>query len=292
MTDLPPDITNDPRYRRVHDERERSAAEARGSQAFHLRTTRIFILATAAAAITGGLLLYGIEAKADPSRWLVDQLANGTVKITLAVVQGLCLAAAAGSGYILGARDPRKRWIEARLRAEEGRLLLASRALTIGHALGPDAFRKAGAWFADFIEEQRGHLDASARRRDRSALRLVFLGAILAGLAALAGGLAGIDQSFVVVLLAVFGVSAPALVAAVESWGKAAADAKRAELHAGSWSALSALLDDLPAFEAAVQANDLGAATAFAERVFEVLRRDHAGFAAVQGEAVVAAANV
>ena len=60
-----------------------------------------------------------------------------------------------------------------------------------------------------------------------------------------------------IVLFAIFNISAPALVAAVKRRGGAKADAKRAELHAQSWAALNALLDDLPKFIGAVEANKL-----------------------------------
>ncbi len=76
--------------------------------------------------------------------------------------------------------------------------------------------------------------------------------------------------------------------AAIEKWGEATTDVKRAELHADSWSALSALRDDVPAFEASIAAHDLAGAEAFADKVYEVLRKDHAGFAASQRLAIAA----
>lgn len=285
MTDLPPEITNDPRYRRAHDERERHAAEARSSQALYLRMTQIFVMASAIAAIAGGLVLYGTDATPNTGDTTqVHWLAGGTVRTGLIILQGLGLAAAAGSGYLLGRREPRKRWVSARLRAEDGRLTLAARALSIGHEKGADTFRQAGAWFIGFMEDQLRHLDKSAQRRGNAAFRGIVVASMLAGLAALAAALTGFDSQTLVVALAIFGVSVPALTAAIEKWGEATADGKRADLHNASWSALNALRDDVPKFQAAVDSNDLDNAMAFADRVFQVLRNDHAGFASAQGE--------
>ena len=206
----------------------------------------------------------------------------------LIVLQCISLAVAAGCGYLLGRREPGKRWVAARLKAEEGRLLLADRALRIGHENGAEVFGHAGAWFLDFFDGQISHLENSATRRDRSAMQGLVVAAILAALAALASGLTGFNSQTLAVTLAIFGVGVPAIMAAIEKWGEATTDVKRAELHADSWSALSALRDDVPAFEASIAAHDLAGAEAFADKVYEVLRKDHAGFAASQRLAIAA----
>ncbi len=286
-TNLPEEIAADPRFSRVDDERKRYAATARTSQARYLWLTRAFVIGSTFAAIAGGLVLYGAEAKPDAdSPILLHWLADGLFRTALIAVQCVSLAVAAGSGYLLGRREPGKRWVAARLKAEEGRLLLAERALRIGHEKGTEAFAQAGGWFLGFLEGQIDHLEKSASRRDRSALQGLVVAAVLAALAALASGLTGFNSKALAVTLAIFGVGVPAIMAAIEKWGEATTDGKRAELHAGSWSALSALRDDIPAFEASIAAHDLPGAEAFADRVFEVLRTDHAGFAASQGQAV------
>lgn len=285
---LPPEIVEDPRWRRLAETRERDAAAARAAQRSYLRLTTTTIVSTAAAAILGGLVLYGVETDPAPDhRLLVRLLADGHLRTGLVVVQGLCLAAAAAGGALLGARDPRTRWVEARLRAEDGRLRLAERALRLGHERGPEAFRAAGDWFESFVESQRGHLRRSADRRDRAARRLALAAALLAGLGALAAALTGLQAGLIVVAVAIFGVSAPALVSAVQSLGRERADARRAKLHERSWRALTALLERTPEFRASVAAADLEGALAYAEAVFDVLRRDHAGFAAAhEGEEI------
>ena len=116
------------------------------------------------------------------------------------------------------------------------------------------------------------------------------LSVILAALAALASGLTGFNSKTLAVTLAIFGVGVPAIMAAIEKWGEATTDGERAELHERSWSSLSALRDDIPVFQAAIDAHDLAGAEAYAERVFAVLRSDHAGFAASQGQSVAGAA--
>lgn len=282
---LPEEIADDPRYRRVHDERKRHSADAVTSQSRYLWLTRLFVVGSAVAAITGGLVLYGSEAQpAADSPLLLRMLADGPVRGGLIALQCLSLAVAAGSGYLLGRREPGKRWVAARLKAEEGRLLLADRVLRIGHEKGTGTFRQAGDWFLAFLEEQISHLENSARRRDQSALRGLIVASVLAALAALASGLTGFNSKTLAVTLAIFGVGVPAIMAAIEKWGEATTDDRRAELHKRTWSELSALRDDIPAFNEAVDAHDLAGAEAFAERVFTVLRSDHAGFAASQGQ--------
>ena len=287
MTGLPPEITGNSRFRRVQDDRARDAAKARAAQALYLRLTRLFVIGSTVAAIAGGLVLYGAEASPDAeSPLLVRWLADGSpARIGLIVLQALGLAAAAGGGYLLGRREPGKRWIAARLRAEEGRLELARRALTIGHEAGPEAFRGAGTWFLSFIEDQLRHLDTSARRRDRASFYGLVLAALLAALGALASALTGFNSRTLVVVLAIFGVGVPALTAAVERWGEATAAGKRATLHENSLSALSALRDEAPAFNIAIDAHDLGGAMRFADRAFDILRKDHEGFSTIQGKA-------
>lgn len=288
MIDLPTAITKDPRYRRIHDEHERHAIEARTAQALYLMLTRVFIIAGAITAITAGLVLYGTEASVDADSLIVRSLAEGsTGRNGLIVVQGIFLAVALFCGYLLGRREPGRGWVGARLRAEEGRLQLARRALSIGHEKGVAQFNDAGSWFLAFMEEQLNYLDAGARRRDKSAFRGMIFAAILVALTGLAGVLTGFDSKTLAVVLAIFGVSLPLLVTAVESWGQATADDKRAKLHGGSWTALNALHDDVPAFQTALAERDLEVALGFADRVFEVLRHDHESFASVQGESNV-----
>lgn len=290
---LPDEIAADPRFSRVEDEQKRYSAAAKTSQARYLWLTRAFVVGSTFAAIAGGLVLYGSEAQPDDSSpILLHWLAAGQFRSAVIAVQCVSLAIAAGCGYLLGRREPGKRWVAARLKAEECRLLLADRVLRIGHEKGAEAFGHAGVWFLDFLEGQISHLENSASHRDRSALQGLIVAAVLAALAALASGLTsgltGFDSNALAVMLAIFGVGVPAIMAAIEKWGEATTDGKRAELHADSWSALSALRDDVPAFEASIAVNDLSGAQAFADRVFEVLRIDHAGFAASQRQAISA----
>ena len=199
------------------------------------------------------------------------------------LLQALCLGVAGYCAHLLGAREPGRRWIEHRLKAEDGRQRMARLVLTIGHEKGPDVFRNAGDWFIVFIDDQLHHLEGSAERRDRARGSLASVGALLASLMALTAALASLSQQWVIVLVAFAGVCAPALIAAVKSWGEATADAQRAELHAATWSSLNQIRRDVAAFRAAVEAHDLDASLAYADKVFAVLRQDHAGFAAVHG---------
>lgn len=286
MTELPVKIREDARFSRLYRLREHDAAIARRAQARFRRLTGQIILGTAAASVAGGLVLYGMEAEPDESRWLVDKLARTDTRTALLIVQGGFLALAAYAGYVLGERRPGERWVVHRLRAEDGRLELARRALKIGHELGPNVFRQVGEWFISFVEGQRDHLRDATDRRDRAAESLAVLGAVLTGVLALAGAIAGIRQEVVVVFIAILGVCSPALVAAIQSWRGAVQDQKRAALHDSSWRALNQLGEREPEFQAAIDASDFDSAMAYVEEIFSVLRKDHAGFASIQDQMI------
>ncbi|MEM9388060.1 MAG: hypothetical protein AAGA68_23595 [Pseudomonadota bacterium] len=280
-TEPPASVARDIRYTRVYRVRESFARDARVAQKQYLRLTRAFIVTTALAAITGGLLLYGLEAEEDPGRPVVSLLAAQGIQLSLVVLEALCLAVAGYCGYVLGELDPRSRWKTRRLKTEEYRLLLASRVLELGHAAGPEDFCSAGDWFLAFFEGQLGYLEDSKDRHHRTVSTLIIFSGLLAGLLALATALTGFDNSVVVVAVALLGVVAPAIASALRSWGEATASKRRAKFHEESWLQLMELSDRVPAFEAALAGHDLDGAQRFANQVFRVLRRDHEGFASM-----------
>jgi len=123
------------------------------------------------------------------------------------------------------------------------------------------------------------YLSNRSQVHDRSAFVLALAGAILAGVTSLAAVLGGMDSKTVFALLALLGVCAPALVAALISWSESSADAYRAELHHRTWLALNSLRADQATFDAALEGNDLDGAMQYVNQVFEALRQDHVGFA-------------
>jgi hypothetical protein len=290
MTDLPEDVRQTPRYKALHEAREENASRARQCQATFKRLNTLFILATASAAVLGGLLLYGIDptpsdqaaAATGISEKLKASLGVPGLRKTLAVLQALALGLAAFAAYLLTQRDYAANWLDYRLKAENGRLDLAKLALEIGHAMGADSFRTAGAWFNDtFVAGQLAHLKDRGGTHDRRAFYLAVFGALISAIGIM-GTTIGTTGVPVMVLIAAFvGVLSPAFISALKSWSESSGDQGRAKLHHGTWEGLNALSGERDTFDAAVAANDLPGALAYAERVFTVLRSDHEGFAAL-----------
>ena len=101
---------------------------------------------------------------------------------------------------------------------------------------------------------------------------------------AVAGALSGLANALVLAAIGLIGVAAPAAAAAVQSWTEATAEAKREQLHAATEMELVNVMADANDFSGAISTNDLAGALAFAERVFEVLRKDHQAFADLFGD--------
>lgn len=282
LSTLPDEIRSAPRFVAIHEARERNAARARELQARHKRVSRGFILSTAAAAVFGGLVLYGLDTPAadlPESPRLKQYVADATVRTVLVVLQALALALAAYCGYILNALRHAEEQLECRMKAEQGRLDRAMAALEIGHAGGPTLFRAGADFFsAELIDGQLCYLARSVKTRRRSAETLAVIGAAIAAIGALAFGLNGLEGSAFLLFAALVGVVSPAFISALKSWREANGDQERARFHAATWDHLNTLRGERGAFDEAVSNNDLAAAKAFADRVLDVLRSDHEAF--------------
>ncbi|MFN5997833.1 MAG: hypothetical protein ACK47C_17035 [Paracoccaceae bacterium] len=290
MTDLPEDVHQSPRYKALHAAREENALRARQCQTVFSRLNTLFIVATACAAVLGGLLLYGIDpapAATEPagtelSGQLKDFLGIRLVRITVSILQALSLGLAAFAAYLLTQRDYAACWLDYRLKAEKGRLDLAKQALEIAHSKGTDPFRVTGTWFNDtFVAKQLEHLKDRGTKHDRRAFYLAVFGAVISAVGIMSATIGTTGVPVIVLIAAFIGVLSPAFISALKSWGEASGDQGRAKLHQGTWEALNALAGDRETFDAAIMANDLPGALAYAEQVFAVLRTDHEGFAAL-----------
>ena len=166
-----------------------------------------------------------------------------------------------------------------RLKAEHLRLELQKLALELGHELGPDQFRQAGDGFVAFSKGQRDWLQKNSEVRQHRSESLTVVAAAVAGIMAFAAAVSALKYEAVLAVVALLGVCTPALIAALKSWSEATLDRERAALHEKSRAALNDILGDQKTFDQAIDASDLAAASAYAERVFEVLRADHQGFA-------------
>ena len=134
MTDLLASIRTYPRYRSIHERREKHATEARQAQARYRRLTRGFIVASSTAAVIGGLVLYGIEASSSANN--PEQLSAGlhgfvshpNVQLVLLLLQAIAVGTAGFCAYVLNAQDYGRTWRETRAKAEE---LRQQRALVL-----------------------------------------------------------------------------------------------------------------------------------------------------------------
>ncbi len=292
MTDLPPPVMRSPRIQAQIAVREQAAALARRAQSAYRRLTALFVLATAFAAICSGLILYGIEAspQAD-SDWLLRFAHAPQVRTTLFVVQAVGLGVAAFCAYLLGARRHDQIWTRYRLEAEEGRLRLAALALELGHAQGPAEFQATGQAFLAFVHEQLDYLQTRVSAHDRSHRWISVGGAALAAIAALSSALASIENRSILAMIALIGVCTPALANALRAWSQSADDGTRGDLHRASWVALNLLYGERAEFEQAVAQHDLAGASRYADRVFDILRQDHLGFATIRHRAAQVSSN-
>lgn len=281
MTELPESITGHSEFQAANKEQKRFGTDARHQQASYKLNIKMLIISTAVSAIVGGLLLYGMEADAEGDEGLVKFIAGDVVQSLLVGLQAIALGIAGYAGFFLGRHNPKDAWIRSRIKAEDYRLRRAKCVLELSHAVNEDTFRTAGAWFSEFVERQDNHLKTSAALRANSSRSYVVVGGVLAGAVALAGGLAGLQLKFVAVLIAMLGVCAPALVSAINSWAAASADDARADLHNHSLTLLRDVSASETVFKKAIEDHDLPGALAYADRVFEVLRADHRGFAEI-----------
>lgn len=278
MPALPKEISDDPRYRAVSARRDEAARRARASRSAYRLLTAAFVVSTAVAAVGSGLALYGMQPPPEISAALHRWVADSTHRTPILFVVALALGAAAFAQHRLRAASFGKEWATQRGEAEAQRRERERLALKIGHERGPEALREAGREFGRFLDRQIEYHRASADRHRASSRSLGLAAAALAAIVAVAGGLAALNDGMVVVLVALVGVCAPALVAAVKSWSEATSDVQRAELHALTWDRLVAEQARMPEFTAAVEAGDLAAALGHAERVLEALERDTSEF--------------
>lgn len=283
-------IRRDPAFAHEQQTREENAAEARAAQSAYLRLTRLFVAATAAVAILAALSLYGTGAEGPEgqpvSAGLRAWLAGPEVRFWLRIAQALGVAAAAFAAFMLATQDHLGKWRAAREKAEAGRRERGRLALSVGHRLGPDGFRAGAAFFAaDLIDGQLKYLrDTIAAQQGRARQQIALTAGVVA-LAAAAPLLGGVEHAGLVLISALAAVMAPALFAGLKTWAEATGAGEREKLHAATRDLLGRIGAERAELEAAVAANDLPRALAYAERVFAALKTDVDGFLKITGAA-------
>jgi hypothetical protein len=285
LTDLPKSILDDPRYRSIRERREKYAAEARQAQARYRRLTKGFIAASLAAAVVGGLVLYGIDLtpRTDgperPGAALHGLVSDQNVRPFLLFLQAIAVGAAGFFAYVLNAQDFARTWCDYRARAEELRQQSALLALEIGHAQGPEEFRAAGRSFVvDLAEGQIAYLARAAASHGTRSIRLSVLGGAIIAIGVAAPILATAGLPSLVLVGALAAIVTPALLSGLKSWSEATAGVERKRLHDATFDLLQAARARQGELDAAIGAHDLEAAKAYAGLVFEALQTDVDGF--------------
>ena len=290
----PDAVRSDPEFVSIHVERELHAARARAAQAKYRGQIRLFISASTAAAVLGGLLLYGIEVSPDgnDSAFLRQQLAQPNIRVGLGLLQAVSLGAVAWVTHLLSGSEVARVWLEHRMKAEQGRIDRAFVALHIGHRTGPEAFRESADYASkELIDDQLKFFHDALHRHEKRSVRLLQLGSAIAGIGAAVAATQGLGVPALLVVAAFIGVLSPALMAAVTSWEAASGDRERAKSSFGAWQSLNRVNGQRAELAKAVDAGDLAAAEAYLARAAEVLRADHAAFEAERKTAAQGAAS-
>ncbi len=284
---VPEPVRSDPEFIACHTAREARAALSRGAQASYRNGQRWLIIASTAAALVGGLLLYGFDpptadADAPTSALLRTWLAQDQVRIALGLLQSAALAGVAWGAHLQRRLRTNFTWLEHRLEAEKGRIACAMTALRIGYRHGPESFRAAGVFAVrDLLDDQLIYFDKARALHAVRAQRLLKVGGGIAAAGAAFAALQGLGIAELLLAAALVGVLSPALNSAVTTWESVSGDAERARSSLAAWFALTEVSGRRAAFEAALAENDLDAAEAWLEQVAEVLRADHAVFEAL-----------
>lgn len=299
MAALPDSVQQDPKYVEIKARREHAAAKARQAQAAYRRCMGAFILATAASALLGGLLLLGFEASAPVAGTTGDgagliaqfQALTKTYRTPLGVLQALALGAAAVFAFLLNEARFAAKWIANRGKAEADRGVLYRTALEVAHAQGAPVFAQAARHVnADFVQAQVAYLRKAASAHESRSSRLALVGALVLGLGVVASSLGSLGSPSLVVLAAFLGVMSPALLAGVKSWREMSFDRERAALHDTTLHQLSPLAAEGARLTDAAERGDLPGALAYVDEVIAVLAGDTGAFVDLAARATKAPA--
>ena len=278
------DILSDSRVAAISDLRRNHGDRARDAQMRYRRFSRLFIAATAAAALAGAMILYGAGGEAagatpgGTSSRLVEWLAVPRVRTLLFVVQVASLAGAAYAAEMLRETRVGSDWMEERRQAETLRVDLFDQIMAAAAEQGPEAERAA---FAHFAEEQLAsqlhhHATAEATHR-RSAGRSAVWGGLIAAVVA-ASGAAGVGGPGWIAIAALIGVIAPIALNALRTWRESSLDREKSARYRATWVELRRLSAELDAATRALDQGDPALARDLVARVHAVMRAEHEGW--------------
>jgi hypothetical protein len=291
MPELPDSVRGAPAFVQVHQRREENASRARQAQADYKLMISFFIVATAVAAVMGGLVLYGADSLptapgAASSGTLKDLVTSEPARWLLPSLQAAAVLVAGYSAFRLNHEDFAAVWRESRDKAEAGRCERARVALRVAHQQGQEPFRATGRWLTDdLIDKQIKYMTEAIDKHEGRSRWLGVVTAVILAAAAAGPILMTIGVSALIVVAALFAVVTPALLSGLKSWGEANGSAERAKLHRATRDLLRDIGGRQSEFDAAIEAADLTAAERFLDEVCAALRTDVEGFLKIAGQA-------
>lgn len=283
--DPPKLLANDPQFKATSDSREDAAGRARKAQRMYKRLTQGFVVASSLAAISGGIVLYGIDsglAVPEASSQAGSGpgfFAAGAVQWMPKLCQAIAVAVAAYCAYMLTTGTYAQTWRKERRKAEELRHRRGLEALEIGHREGHDGFKAAGDYFyKDLVEGQISYIREAEKVKGRGATSLTVFGAVIMAFGVGAPFLAQIGTPSLVLVGALAAIVTPALLSGLRSWSEATASGDRQKLHQATLDLIRDAAGRKREFDAALERNDLDGARSYANLVIAALKTDLDGF--------------
>lgn len=300
------EILADSRIIAAKELRAKHAARARAAQVRYAKYSRLFVLATALAALAGALILYGAGADATgaagsgqlvdvavpdasnealeaatlapTSEKLATFLSNAVVRTVLFVLQVASLALAAFSAEMLRETRVGLEWFNERRAAEAGRIEIFDKIWSIAKTKGIEA---QGAAFDYFVAEQLNKQiefhEKAEQRHAAGAGRSAVVGATIAALIAATGAI-GVGGSVWIALAALVGVLSPVLLNALRGWRESTLDREKSERYRKAWVDLTRLSGETSEASAALASGDPRKAEDLIAKVHDVMRAEHEGW--------------
>jgi hypothetical protein len=275
-------IADDARVRAIETRRLVDEDEAQVAQLAYRRCTALFVVCSAIAGISSGLILYGEGAGQSLSQPATEGmwLSHTPARQYLFAIQAISLFGAALGSALLGLRDYANRWQRARERAEAGRVAQHALIMEIAGQLGGPALIQAfDHLVSNLLQPQIGYYLSRSREHAASATRLAWVTAVVLGLVA-ASGAVGASWSGWVTVVALTGVVSPVILTALRSWQQQALSDEKSSRYKTVWSELVLIAGEVEMSRKLLESGDSKAAFSVAERLFATLRQEHQGFRA------------
>lgn len=273
-------IADDARVRAIETRRLADEDEAQAAQLAYRRCTALFVVCSAIAGISSGLILYGEGAGQSLSQPATEGiwLSHTPVRRLLFAVQAIALFGAALGSALLGLRDYANRWQRARERAEAGRVGQHALIMELaGKRGGPALIEAFDHLVSNLLQAQIGYYLSRSREHAASATRLAWVTAVVLGLVA-ASGAVGANWSGWVTVVALTGVISPVILTALRSWQQQALSDEKSSRYKTVWSELILIAGEVEMSRKLLESGDDTAAFSLVKRLVATLKQEQQGF--------------